>query len=132
MIGLSMLTIYSGKILQTALNENGAKLVIDGKIGPLSVQAVIDFQIKNKLPLTDQIDVLLDALDLDYTLSLKKRKVEAPEKDRPDAPEIKPPKPSKPGKHVYKKELWIDNAKIGPSVVVKGAYATKTGRLLVL
>jgi len=33
--------------VQTALNRNGAKLEVDGKIGPRSIQAIKDFQKKN-------------------------------------------------------------------------------------
>lgn len=42
--------------LQNMLNKKGATLVADGKYGPMTEQAVKDFQTKNKLKVTGSID----------------------------------------------------------------------------
>lgn len=143
MIGLNMLTVYSGKILQTALNDNGAKpkLKVDGLIGRKTTKAYINFQIEHKIPLTDQLDEVFESLGLGYTLSLKKLKRNVKvEKERPV--ETKPPVEDKDSKskvrktiklptkrsECFKNKLWIDGAVKGPNVVAKSAYKTATGR----
>lgn len=135
-----MLTEYSAKILQTALNENGAKpkLKVDGKPGSKTKAAMKKFQDSiNEYDLDDT----LYSLGLGFTFSLKKRKtnvvVERPRVDRPEEKEepiiskpiarrtIKLPKKRS---ECFKNKLWIDGATKGPNVVAKGKYKTPTGR----
>ena len=42
--------------LQTALNANGASLTVDGKMGPKTRSALMDFQKSHNLPATGRVD----------------------------------------------------------------------------
>lgn len=82
-----MLDKASAKVFQKALNDNGAKpkLKVDGKPGKKTIGALISFQEKQRIELSDQIDTTLDALDLDYKLVVvpRGRKVKAEVKKKP-------------------------------------------------
>lgn len=135
---IELLTVYSAKILQTALNESGAKLKVDGQVGPKTKKAFKAFQDSiNEYDLDDT----LYSLNLGFTFSLRKRKTNVKvEKDRPeDTTPIEEPKDEKPKARrtiklpkklsdCFKNKLWIDGAVKGPNVVAKGKYKTPTGR----
>lgn len=56
--GRSMGKMTAGQVrtLQQALNGQGANLKVDGKIGPNTRRALMDYQARNGLPVTGQAD----------------------------------------------------------------------------
>lgn len=60
---------YIVHLVQRELAEQGYSIVVDGKFGPQTQQAIASWQESNRLPVTRVIDVMtLDSLDIDFDL----------------------------------------------------------------